>query len=73
MADTSQSEADPPITNGVTTEDEDERLKQRPADIDAVSSIQVHHAAFPRRVLCCVFRVKPGLNHRIIFMHLYLC
>ncbi|XP_077289248.1 adducin 1-like protein hts isoform X2 [Arctopsyche grandis] len=35
MADTSQSEADPPITNGVTTEDEDERLKQRPADIDA--------------------------------------
>lgn len=37
MADTSQSEADPPITNGVTTEDEDERLKQRPADIDAVN------------------------------------
>lgn len=39
MADTSQSEADPPITNGVTTEDEDERLKQRPADIDAVNNI----------------------------------
>lgn len=37
MADTSQSEAEPPITNGVSTEDEDERHKQRPADIDAVS------------------------------------
>jgi hypothetical protein len=51
MADTSQSESHQVVThtvvttttehtNGITTEEEDEKSKMRPADIDAVSAFQ---------------------------------